>query len=303
MLRDVSAEALARRTAETLDRVARRRAASRGLGLDDARHEVERVMAASAAASAFLDVVETGIEEERLAGSVWLGRDGSQVIVRDIVLEPASCAAALLAALVERARADGAATIGIGVQPGDTAQAALAALPGFRVRATNMALTLAEEIADPGPLVLRPMTPEEFDVFLSGGVEEFAGELVASGMDRERALEESRSQMAELLPSGVDSPGMEFHVALVGDRVVGDLWLKTGGGPAFVYNIEVRPDRRRRGYGAAIMNAAAVHCRELGHPVLGLNVFAHNPSARALYDRLGYRVTLDYWVLDLADVG
>ena len=32
-------------------------------------------------------------------------------------------------------------------------------------------------------------------------------------------------------------------------------------------------------------------CREQGHPALGLNVFAHNPGARALYDRLGYHVT------------
>jgi hypothetical protein len=37
--------------------------------------------------------------------------------------------------------------------------------------------------------------------------------------------------------------------------------------------------------------------------VLGLNVFAHNPGARALYDRLGYRVTLDYRTLDVAPDG
>jgi ribosomal protein S18 acetylase RimI-like enzyme len=300
-LRDVAAESRARRTAETVDRVARRRAVSRWLELDAAREQVERVVAESDAESAFLDVVDTGVGEERVVGSVWLGRDGDEVIVRDLVLEPASLAADLLPVLVERARTQGATMIGIGVQPGDTAHAALAALPGFRVRATNMALTLSDEVADPSPLVLHPMTQEEFEVFLAGGVEEFAEELAASGMDRERALERSREQMAELLPSGLDSPGMEFHVARVGHQVVGDLWLATGAGPAFVYNIEVRPDQRRRGYGAAIMNAAALHCRDLGHPVLGLNVFAHNPGARALYDRLGYRVTLEYSALDVPD--
>jgi ribosomal protein S18 acetylase RimI-like enzyme len=70
---------------------------------------------------------------------------------------------------------------------------------------------------------------------------------------------------------------------------------------AFVYNIEVRPDYRRRGHGAGIMNAAALHCRELGCSVLGLNVFAHNPGARALYDRLGYEVTHEYSALDVPD--
>lgn len=297
-LRDVAAEGLARRTTETVDRVSRRRAVSRWLELGEAREQVERVVEQSATTSAFLDIIDGG----RLVGSVWLGREGKEVIVNDLVLEPASLAAALLPVLVERARTAGAATISIGVQPGDTAQAALGALPGFRVSATNMVLDLAEEIPDPSPLVLHPMTPEEFDVFLGGGVEEYADVLVASGLDRERALERSRVQMAELLPSGLDSPDMEFHVGRVGDQVVGDLWLRTGHGAAFVYNVEVRPDQRRRGYGAAMMNAAALHCRALGHSLLGLNVFGYNSGARALYDSLGYRVSLDYTVLDVLDV-
>jgi GNAT superfamily N-acetyltransferase len=298
-LRDVAAESLARRTTETVDRVSRRRAVSRWLELAEARKQVEEVVEQSATTSAFLDVVEGG----RGVGSVWLGRDGNEAIVYDLVLEPASLAAALLPVLVERARTGGATKISIGVQPGDTAQAALGGLPGFRISATNMALDLAEEIADPSPLVLHPMTEAEFDVFFDGGVEEFADVLVASGMDRDRALEQSRTQTAALLPAGLDSPDMEFYVARVGDQVVGDLWLRTGSGAAFVYNVEVRPDQRRRGYGAAIMNAAALHCRDLGHAILGLNVFGYNSGARALYDGLGYRVSLDYVVLDLADGG
>jgi GNAT superfamily N-acetyltransferase len=109
--------------------------------------------------------------------------------------------------------------------------------------------------------------------------------------------------MAELLPSGLESPGMGFHVGDVDGQPVGDLWLSTGETMAFVYNIEVRPEQRRRGYGAAIMKAAAIRCRDLGHPVLGLNVFAHNPNARALYDKLGYEITHDYLALDLPDAG
>jgi GNAT superfamily N-acetyltransferase len=70
---------------------------------------------------------------------------------------------------------------------------------------------------------------------------------------------------------------------------------------AFVYDVEVFEDERRKGYGAGLMNAAAVWSRDHGHRAIGLNVFAHNTGARALYDRLGYRITLDYRALDLPD--
>jgi GNAT superfamily N-acetyltransferase len=193
--------------------------------------------------------------------------------------------------------------IGIGVLPGDAAHEAVAAYPGFGVRATNMALDLGPDLPDTGELTMRPMSAEEHERFMAGEVEGFAEELASAGMEPEQALERSRTMMGQLLPSGMESPGMEFHVGEVEGRPVGDLWLSVGDTMAFIYNIVVRPEQRRRGYGAAIMNAAGLRCRELGHPVLGLNVFAHNPNARALYDKLGYRVTHDYLVLDVPDAG
>jgi GNAT superfamily N-acetyltransferase len=236
-------------------------------------------------------------------GSVWLGTEGEELVVYDAVLDDPGRAAELVPALVDRARAQGARMIGIGVEGDDPTRAAIGALPGFRLRATNMVLHLDRPVADPAPLVLDPMTSDEYDVFMAGEVEGFAEELISAGMDRERAVERSHTLTQELLPSGIESPGMEFHTARVDDTVVGELWLSTGDTMAFVYNIVVRPEQRRRGYGAGIMNAAALRCRELGHPVLGLNVFAHTPGARALYDKLGYEVTHDYLTLDLPDAG
>ena len=49
------------------------------------------------------------------------------------------------------------------------------------------------------------------------------------------------------------------------------------------------------------MNAAALWSRDHGHPVLGLNVFAHNTGAKALYEKLGYQVTVDYRTFDVPD--
>jgi GNAT superfamily N-acetyltransferase len=298
-LRDVPADRRDELLAEVVPRVAARRVASRSLDPDVARTQVEEMVERTADRSSLLDVVREGA----VVAALWVGTEGEELVVYDVALDRLDTAAEMVPVLVDRARTQAAKMIGIGVQPGDDAHAAVAAYPGFRVRATNMSLTLGEDLPGAGDLTLRPMTAEEFVEFTDGEVEGFAEELVSAGMEREQALERSQTMMGELLPTGLESPGMGFHVAEVAGQPVGDLWLSTKDTMAFVYNIEVRPEQRRRGYGAAIMNAAAIRCRDLGHPVLGLNVFAHNPNARALYDKLGYRVTHDYFALDLPDAG
>ena len=301
-LTEVPADQLPARRTAALDRVTQRRVTSRHLEPETARTLVEGL--AERDGSVFLDVSDDGA----VVGSLWLGSDGDELavydlVLDDLVLDDIDVAGGLVPLLVGIGRARGSRRVGVGVQPGDRAHRALATLPGFSLRATNMELDLDGEIGDPGELVLEPMTPSEFDAFMSDEVEGFAQELVAAGADVEAARERSRTLMDELVPAGLESPGMEFHAARVGNETVGGLWLSTAQTMAFVYNIEVRPEHRRRGYGAAIMNAAARHCRGHGHPYLGLNVFAHNPGARALYDKLGYRVSHDYHALDVPDAG
>lgn len=296
-LRDVPPDRRDERLAQVVPRVAARRVAARFLDPDVARSQVEEMAERRAETSALLDIVQDGA----VVGALWVGGEGDELVVFDVVLERPQLATEVVPLLVERARAQPARMIGIGVQPGDEGHAAIAAYPGFRVRATNMALPLDDELPAAGDLTLRPMTVDEFRHFTDGEAEGFAEELISAGMERQQALERSRTMMGELLPSGLESPGMAFHVAEVDGQPVGDLWLSTGDTMAFVYNIEVRPEQRRRGYGAQIMTAAARLCRDLGHPVLGLNVFAHNPNARALYDKLGYQVTHDYLTFDVPD--
>lgn len=298
-LRDVPDDRRDTRLAQTIERVSARRVASRFLDPQVARAQVEELAERTADSSSLLDIVDG----DGVVGGVWTGADGDELVVRDVVLDRPGIASDLVPLLQEHSRAHGMRMIGIGVQPGDDAHAAVAAYAGFTVRATNMVLPLDDDLADAGGLRLRPMRAEEYARFMDGEVEGFADELASAGMDREQALERSRTLMKELLPTGMNSPGMEFDVADVDGQAVGELWVSTGETMAFVYNIVVRPEHRRRGYGAAIMNAAALRCRDLGHPVLGLNVFAHNPNARALYDKLGYQVTHDYFALDLPDAG
>ena len=298
-LRDVPDDRRDERLAQTIERVSARRVTSRYLDPEVARAQVEELAERRAETSSMLDIVD-GVS---LVGGVWAGADGDELVVHDVFLDQPGIASDLVPLLEDHARSRGMRMIGIGVQPGDDAHAAVASYPGFTVRATNMALPLDDGLTDAGGLRLRPMTAEEYARFMEGEVEGFADELASAGMDREHALERSRTLMQELLPSGMGTLDMEFDVAEVDGQAVGELWLSTGETMAFVYNIVVRPEHRRRGYGAGIMNAAALRCRHLGHPVLGLNVFAHNPSARALYDKLGYQVTHDYFALDLPDAG
>jgi ribosomal protein S18 acetylase RimI-like enzyme len=298
-LRDVPAGPHSPYEAEALTRMAARRVVTRFVDPEDARTHAEQTLERLRDISIWAEVVDG----DDVVGWLWFGTDAEELIVYDVELDEPSRSADLVPLLVDRARAHGLRMLGLGSVPGEAVREALASSPGFTVRATNMVLDLDGAIADPAPLALQPMTAEEFDGWIDGQVEGYAEELVATGLSPEAAAERSRTQMAELVPSGRESPGMEFFLARVGDEVVGDLWLNTDDRMAFVYNIEVRQAQRRRGYGAAIMNAGALHCRDAGHPYLGLNVFGHNPHARALYDKLGYRVTLEYRALDLSDAG
>ncbi len=298
-LRDVSDDRREARLAQTVERVAALRARARFIDLEEARSRVAQLAERTGDRAELLDVVD-GTD---VAGLVWLCPEGDELVVYDVQVDEPERVAEVVPGLTERARAAGARSVGVGAHPDDASRWALATSPGFVPRASNMVLSLDGETADPDGLELRPMTPAEFDTFLARMGDDYAGELAAAGMTPEAAAERSRQQMAELIPDGLASPGMVFFTAWADDRPVGRLWLSTQETMAFVYDVEVSEQERRKGYGAAIMNAGAIWSREHGHPVLGLNVFAHNPGARALYDRLGYRVTFDYRTLDVPDAG
>jgi GNAT superfamily N-acetyltransferase len=242
-------------------------------------------------------------DDDAVLGHLWWGKEGDHSAVMDVRLDQPGRMAELAPQILDLARAAGHDRIGVGGVPHDPSRMALVEQPGFTARATNMLLRLDAPIADPGGLELRDMSGERFDEFYADLVRDYADELHAAGMSRESADEQSRTQSAQLMPDGVDSDGQQFFTAWVGDDPVGHLWLSTERPMAFVYDIVVHEDQRRKGYGEAIMNAGAIWAREHGHPSLGLNVFAHNPGARALYDKLGYDVTVDFRTIDVPDAG
>ena len=136
------------------------------------------------------------------------------------------------------------------------------------------------------------MTDAEFVAFREAGEDGYAQQIAESGsMSWADAVQKASADFGRLLPGGLHTPGQFLWTAYDGAAPVGHLWLQIEGGAAFVYDIEVRADQRRHGYGRAIMLAGEVAAREAGATTMGLNVFGQNAGARSLYEQLDYQVT------------
>jgi ribosomal protein S18 acetylase RimI-like enzyme len=81
-----------------------------------------------------------------------------------------------------------------------------------------------------------------------------------------------------------------FFVAVEGDELVGTALAGYDGHRGRVYCVAVKPARRRRGVGAALMKRVEEGLRAMGCPKLNLQVRASNREAVAFYERLGYAV-------------
>lgn len=145
---------------------------------------------------------------------------------------------------------------------------------------------------------LRPMTDAEYAEFLALAVPDYANEHVESGdWSAEGAIERSAAEFDELLPNGPATLG--HHLFTIYDPAlqtsVGMLWFavrdSSGKRVAFVYNLMVDEQYRRRGYASQAFLAMEDEVRALGLQAIRLHVFGHNHGAQALYAKLGYEVT------------
>ncbi|TQF07836.1 GNAT family N-acetyltransferase [Kitasatospora acidiphila] len=142
------------------------------------------------------------------------------------------------------------------------------------------------------------MTPSEYDLATEHREAETAREL-GKFMPEELARERAQRGTAQFLPDGADTAGHHLVVAENGSgEVVGNAWIgpdprRASGtaGAAWLYDINVFPAFRRRGYGSGILSAAEELVAREGWTSLGLNVFGDNEAAIALYQRNGYDVS------------
>lgn len=147
----------------------------------------------------------------------------------------------------------------------------------------------------PPTVVLGPMTPDEQCAFVEEQVADYAEWLVERGDVPELAAARVRAWV-EIEPD-VDAAvegGDQFWTAHdATGATVGWLWVKStqAGLPpnvAFLYQIQVKAGRRRRGFGTAMLAALERVLAASGRRELRLNVWDTNVPARRLYDRAGY---------------
>ena len=144
---------------------------------------------------------------------------------------------------------------------------------------------------------VRPMTPGEFEAIRSRMIREYAAEHVRAGdWSPDDAEVRAAAQTDELLPQGVHTPDMFMLTAMNSQGLeIGHVWVGLkrpygSGDGAWVYNIEINPDQRGKGYGRALLEAAERETARRGVTTIGLNVFGPNAVARSLYESAGYEV-------------
>ncbi|MEO8524071.1 MAG: GNAT family N-acetyltransferase [Caldimonas sp.] len=145
--------------------------------------------------------------------------------------------------------------------------------------------------------VLVPMTEVEYRAFVEAAVPDFAADKIASGeWTEDEALDLARRAFESLLPQGRETGGNHFFTVRDDEaEAVGVLWIATkeraGQRVAYVYNIGIEPEHRRRGHASRAFLALEEQARALDASGIALHVFGHNPGAQALYAKLGYRPT------------
>jgi ribosomal protein S18 acetylase RimI-like enzyme len=225
-------------------------------------------------------------------GFVWLGPDGEHTPVLDVRADVPD--AASLAALRELATELAGSPLATSVLPGEPSREGFAADGTFRRAATAMRLDVTrpvpgEELA--GRVEIVPMSDVEVAAYRAAAVTSYARSREEAGESAQLARRTSEASFDELLPGGRPGTGHRlFTVRHAGQRA-GMLWVcHRWPIQAWVYDVEVDPQWRGHGLGAAAMVHAAHWTRSAGVPWLGLNVFGPNAHARSLYERLGYLV-------------
>ncbi|MGE6108471.1 GNAT family N-acetyltransferase [Aeromonas sobria] len=142
------------------------------------------------------------------------------------------------------------------------------------------------------------MSQGQYERYVAQSWRDYAEENVATGRwPQAGALARARAEYEALLPQGLATSSQQLFAIQDGaGQTVGGLWLAIRTAPdgqrsGFVYDITILPGARRQGHGRRAFTLLESLARAQGLVSIGLNVFANNPAALALYRRLGYRVT------------
>jgi ribosomal protein S18 acetylase RimI-like enzyme len=123
----------------------------------------------------------------------------------------------------------------------------------------------------------------------------YVADRLRAGDDEAAAERNADASQDRLFPDGWLAPGHDVLRILDDGHPVGVIWVgphpQELEGVAWIWDVEVDPDSRGRGYGRAAMLLAEEHALARGYRALALNVFGFNTTARGLYESLGYETT------------
>jgi ribosomal protein S18 acetylase RimI-like enzyme len=142
------------------------------------------------------------------------------------------------------------------------------------------------------------MSEADFHRYLETAVEDYAqAHLKAGDCDPAEARELAKADYEALLPHGVASRGQHlFTVSVTGHQgPVGMVWFefrdRKGRKSAYIYDIQVDPAHRGKGYGAQTLRKTEELAAKMGAERIGLNVMGWNHIARKLYEKSGFTIT------------
>ncbi len=142
------------------------------------------------------------------------------------------------------------------------------------------------------------MPEQVYRAYVEHSIAEYAQDHTRAGRWRpEEALQHATEEYQKLLPDGLHTKNQ--YLFLIEDEVihqpVGVLWFgveeRRNKTRAFVYDIIIYEQFRRRGYGEQAFRLLEEKVQALGLTTIGLHVFGHNHAAQALYQKLGYAPT------------
>ena len=142
---------------------------------------------------------------------------------------------------------------------------------------------------------LVPMTETNFESYMEVTIKDYAQEHVKAGnFNPEDAIDLAREQLDRILPERLSTDGHFFN-SVEDDNSqnkVGVLWYavddRGGMKKAFVYDVIIFEEYRRRGYGSETFQVLEDIVRNQGLDEIALHVFGHNRVARKMYEKLGF---------------
>jgi ribosomal protein S18 acetylase RimI-like enzyme len=153
---------------------------------------------------------------------------------------------------------------------------------------------------------LVPMSEAEFQAYLEHAIADYAqAHLKAGDCDESDALTLAKADYEDLLPEGRSTKGQHLYTLYADGEAgaVGMLWFasreRRGKNSAYIYDFQVRPELRGKGYGKAALVVLDAMLLGMGIRRVSLNVFGWNLGAKALYERHGFTVSAIGMVKDL----